>query len=125
MREIKFRGKKVDVDEWVYGFYMEDNFDKPLIITNARLQGKLFIEVIPETVGICLGIKDINDSWIYEDDILKRVKSNGTYYKKVYHVKNYSNQSIPRFDPIFFQSDNKFEKIGNKFDNSTLLESVK
>jgi len=36
MNEIKYRGKRTDNGEWVYGWYAEDN-GRPIIITSLEI----------------------------------------------------------------------------------------
>ncbi|HEY5586680.1 MAG TPA: YopX family protein [Ruminiclostridium sp.] len=70
MREIKFRGKRADNSEWVYGSYVkvlsDDNKFEHKIIT---IFGEVFF-VIPETIGQFTGFRDKNDVEIFEGDIL-------------------------------------------------------
>lgn len=58
MREIIFRGKRIDNNEWVYGYLQQE--DK----INLYYVKK-------ETIGQFTGITDINGNKIFEGDFLK------------------------------------------------------
>jgi hypothetical protein len=49
MREHKYRGKRIDNGEWVYGYYVSD--PETTLMPYAIYSDRKFHKVIPETVG--------------------------------------------------------------------------
>lgn len=65
IREIKFRGKKSDVGEWIYGDLIHDNVGGCYI--DAEKKEK---KVDSKTVGQFTGIYDKEGKMVYEGDIV-------------------------------------------------------
>ena len=135
-REILFRGKLKDKDEWIgewiegiycpcyWDLYMR-RVEKPriIILSNKKKTDGLWREVIPETVGQYTGLKDKNGVRIFEGDIVSIAKYGGLIYKVVYVPCRYelvNSKGVNCFVLDIYKSEN-IEVIGNIYDNPELL----
>lgn len=133
MREIFFRGKRLDNGEWVYGSYV-------LSLNGERHYiGNMFevYEVDPTTVGQYTGLTDIMGANIFEGDIV-RFRHGGEFAGGIYH-RNYAVEFVNTYATYGLRLRNKsiffpFKQstanmhdvvvIGNIHDNPELLKEV-
>ena len=142
MREILFRGKRIDNDEWVEGSLISNDYRRWFIaihpslafgptrkyeINEETLWGFYpFFEVDPETVGQYTGLIDKNGKKIFEGDIV----SGFFNHEKIVGYIFYGSDAS-----FFIQRDGLFgiglnnasdwlEVIGNIHDNPEFLEQI-
>jgi uncharacterized phage protein (TIGR01671 family) len=139
MRDIKFRGKRKDDKEWVYGDLVTMRKNRGFIHPKANKfkheaslsKGNMVLhEVIPETVGQYVGIDDIDKNKIYEGDILKSIHTVTmlVLMEKGHCKAKYQDHNNETWKDMFEQNwvyIDDLNVIGNKFDNPELLEVKK
>ena len=139
MREILFRGKRVDNGEWVEGYFIQKG-SQTFIASYPYFTGKVhetswlefcfggFIEVIPETVGQYTGLTDKNGKKIFEGDCFKTYYTGLPAYKNIvgYYPEHFAFMArCIEMNTVHYLSDYRtsaIEVIGNIHDNPKLLE---
>ena len=126
MREILFRGKRLDNGEWVEGAFCPKNSegDIPCIIVyNGTLAGWWF-EVDPATVGQFTGMLDKNGKRIFEGDVVAvRYDTVLEMTGQVVFLDGAFQIAGPDdiYACLWFRPD-EMEAIGTIYDNPELLE---
>lgn len=139
MREILFRGKRVDNGEWVEGYftkardYLTDEKEFCVIFpTDLTLfphsEFSSYEEVIPKTVGQYTGLKDIHGTKIFEGDIVDTRRWYVAYAADVgasygmtagWYIQRDDFESWAELECV----DN-YEVLGNIHDNPELLDTA-
>lgn len=99
IRDIKFKAKRLDNGEWVYGYFYKEN-DNTYIIEDCQQESMLNrnipYKVNPDTVCQFTGYVDKNGKEIYEGDVIHIgpdycvviwVEDLGGFYPKVDYAK--------------------------------------
>lgn len=131
MREILFRGKRIDNDKWVYGYYAPFASNKGLkraIYTGTENGCIIPLEVIPDTLGQFTGLCDKNGNKIFEGDIVKVTTGlegyKSTYHSTIHRVTYVCNCGVAVFYPFDNSDMVEVEVIGNIYNNPELLEEI-
>ena len=127
MKEILFKAKRKDNEEWVEG---DLNQNKDGIFITEQFEDFMLTksyEVIPETVCQYIGVKDTNKKRIFEWDICK------DEYDKLFIVEwakefccwKFGNIKLWLYGNPLNWINNNVIKVGNKFDNIDLVKLIK
>lgn len=131
MRDIEFRGKRID-GEWVYGYYF-DEIGSHIKEKPSSVSGNTYL-VDPNTVSQYTGLKDKNGVKIYEGDVLHvvsfmydyktNVGSRNGYMNGFYVDGDFGDADFTILDWAFDywrDDDAEIEVIGNIHDNPEFL----
>ena len=140
MREILFRGKRADNEEWVAGIYLDQNHLGVFRYDPECQDYDITVyPVLPETVGQYTGLTDKNGKKIFEGDIVKCTDTINDFefnavvefgnpngeYNWGYQLKFISGEES-NFDILCWvdmkETGAYIEIIGNIHDNPELLE---
>lgn len=131
MREIKFRGKRLDNRKWVYGYLCENTYGEICIQEIVRKVINRFVvpsrlhPVNPDTIGQYTGLKDKNGREIYEGDIISGSNGSINGYEWPFKLLIKWNDKKCGFNTPawgYMDSTHYYEVISNIYDNPELLE---
>lgn len=148
MREIKFRGKRINDKEWVEGFVSVHTIcgEKTYLATVINVKPQKIYdveshEVDPATVGQYTGLKDKNGVKIYEGDIVSGTALSRNRTGVIVWIDELAGFGVryaERNDPTAWQESSILKNIathnysnfcavviGNIHDNPDLLEGGK
>ena len=121
MREIEFRGKSVEHNVWVCGYYIKAIGD--LIVEKRSSISTMEYVVEENSVGQFTGLRDKHGVKIYEGDIV-RLHALDRPKRINWDVKNAGWCLLENGYPVNGCNENtlkSYEVIGNIYDNPELL----
>lgn len=141
MREILFRGKRIDNGEWVEGSLITEYYKNHGVVMISPSEDETY-KVDPDTIGQYTGLTDRNGKKVFEGDIVHYIydggKENGWkadqnsiikwdfsgfYMDGIFGSNKYACRS-GWLENIACNGGKFFEVIGNIHDNQELLEDT-
>ncbi len=131
MREILFRGKRLDNGKWCFGTYASyESGDACIFSQKFSRYGYEATEICyrhkvdPETVGQFTGLTDKNRKLIFEGDIVNYNNGLVSEIFKVVYNEKYARFTFTKPNTVFAVFDTeKCEVVGNVHDNPELLKA--
>lgn len=125
-REIKFRGKRIDNDEWVYGYLHFEFNCTDEYVPFISWKDSSYLEDIGEeeinikTIGQYTGLHDKNGKEIYKGDIAKYENMTGKimFFNGSFIMSDFEETEEWELGVINAET----EVIGNIYDNPELLK---
>lgn len=140
MREILFRGKRIDNDEWVEGYLCKsvvhnETFHQNVVVdTIEAYDGKSYLNIVfrnvhKNSIGQFTGLTDKNGKKIFEGDIVRDEYNGGIAWIAFLQqgcgwylvFKNTDRRMGHRSRNSAYDNDLELEVIGNIHDNPELL----
>lgn len=133
MREILFKAKRIEDDEWIEGYYQKrhnflGNEEHLIFHVDGRTVWE-YTEIVPETLCQFTGLCDKNGNRIWENDILmthldESYPEDATYETVEWGVAGLVAHEIGSMDRKYIDKFDleHYEVVGNIFDNKELLQ---
>lgn len=123
MRIVKFRGKRFDNGEWIYGSLLDGDIivSGPVDADGEYIGLGEWCSVHPETMGQLTGLKDKNGKDVYEGDIIRSYNEFGDAFAVLSVVKYH--EDLARYSGFDVECGDYEEVIGNIYEHPHLLEA--